>query len=714
MVNIGINGFGRIGKCMFLQLLNHKYINVKAINIPGFNIKYLETYLLNDSTHHYDKKWDLKIIDNTTFSINNKVVNILDNRDASQLNWKQYDIEYVVDATGVYLTQEQAEKHNVDYVIMCAPPKDNTPCFVMNGNHEDYNGESIVSNASCTTNSIIPVLTYLHKNYTIENANFTTIHATTASQNTIDTCKFKNRTCRSILNNIIPHSTGASSSIGKIIPDLKGKIFGTSIRIPTSNVSLVDLNVQLKKETTMDCLLNNFNETPFLQLENSSYLVSSDFNTTHCPSIIDGNASMQMNNNSFKLMIWYDNEWSYTAKTIELLQHMYNINKNQQENKYFIENYNFKNERTILRLDWNVPLNNEGCIIDDFRITSSFETIGYILQQNPNYLIIVSHLGRPKNRDSCFSLKNIYNQIKVNFELHFDCEFIFLESGIHIDSMKQIKFDNGNLKKKVFLMENIRFHDEETQTIVSPDFISLYKSFGTIFVNDAFACSHRQHKSIMIGENEKRCYGYLINKEIKCLSSLVKNINNDKVLAIIGGAKMDDKLPLLESLSKQIDGIYIAGGNINSILKEEKYSSYINSIQKNSAKIFMMKDGLSSVSIDNANNPTYTTTTQLKEGENFYDIGMQSIVDLNNLINNYDIIFWNGTLGVVENEKYSNGSTTLMNILMNSNKKVIIGGGDTAGFVNKFKHNFYYVSTGGGASLEYLSKHELEGLKIYE
>lgn len=715
MVFVGINGFGRIGKCMFLQLLDHKFINVKAINVPDFNIQYLETYLLNDSTHHYNKDWNLTIINESTFSINDQIVHILNNRDASQLNWNQYDIEYVIDATGVYLTQEKAEKHNVDYVIMCAPPKDNTPCFVMNGNHEDYNGEKIVSNASCTTNCIIPVLNYLHKKYIIENANFTTIHSTTASQNTIDTCKFKNRTCRSILNNIIPHSTGASSSISKIIPDLKGKIFGTSLRIPTSNVSLVDLNVHLKEDTNIDSLLRDLSKVPYLHVDNSCFSVSSDYNTTKCPSIIDGKASMPMNYNSYKLMIWYDNEWSYTAKTIELVEHMYKTNKHQKDNKYFIENYHFNKQRVILRLDWNVPLDKQCNIVDDFRITSSFKTIQYILHQDPSYLIIVSHLGRPKNRESNLSLKNIYDQIKTQFARTFNCEFHFLENGISEDSLMKVQSPSTN-KPCVYLMENIRFHKEETQNTYMQEFENLYKSFGNIFVNDAFACSHRAHKSIMIGQHEKKCYGYLIHKEINCLSSLVKNINNDKVLAIIGGSKMDDKLPLLESLSTQIHGIYIAGGNINSILKQEKYSHYIDSIKENKAQIFLMKDGLSSNSLHNESNPNYNTNEKLVQDvdQNYYDIGMQSMVELNNLINSYDVIFWNGTLGVVENAKYINGSTTLMNILMNCNKKVIIGGGDTAGFVNKFPHHFYYVSTGGGASLEYLSNHQLDGLTIYQ
>ena len=712
MVNIGINGFGRIGKSLFLQLLDHKYINIKAINIPDFNINYLETYLLNDSVHHYNKKWELKIIDETTFKINSKTIKILNSRDANKLNWKAHEITYVIDATGVYLTMEKAEKHNVDYIIMCAPAKDNTPTFVVNGNHNDYKGEKIVSNASCTTNCIIPVLKFLNDKYKISGANFTTIHATTASQNTTDTIKFKNRTCRSIINNIIPHSTGASSSISKIIPELKGKIHGTSLRIPVSNVSLVDLNVNVEKKTNLQEIIEEMEKTDYLQVESSAFLVSSDFNTTTCPSIIDTKASMEMQENQFKLMVWYDNEWSYCAKTIKLLEHMHDFNKIKKQNKYFIENYNFKDKRVVLRLDWNIPIQNSE-IVDYFRIDSSLKTLKYILRQDPKYIVILAHLGRPKKgeKDEKLSWKTYLDEINMRIQEKCGTKIHLLNEGLHKESLNTLL---ENLKStKVFLLENIRFHQEETkQTENYQEIKQIYDNLGDIYVNDAFACSHRDHLSITGCIEKERAFGYLINREVNCLSSIVKNINNDKILAIIGGGKMDDKLPLLESLSKNVDGIYIAGGNINSILKNTEYSDYIKKIENQKAEIHLMSDGLASQTLEIS--PNYETSSTITKEKNFFDIGMQSIVDLNNLIKEYDVIFWNGTLGVVENELYSYGSTTLVNILMKSNKKVIIGGGDTAGFVNKFNHNFYYVSTGGGASLEYLSHHELVGLKIFK
>lgn len=328
MIDVGINGFGRIGKSIFLQLLNNVNINVKVINIPDFDSSMIEFYLKTDSNHQYNKDFSVKVVNENIIKVNDKDIIILNNRDPSQLKWKSYNVKYVIDSTGVFLTKELAEKHNVDYLIMCAPSKDNTPQFMVNANENLYKGEKIVSNASCTSNCLIPVLKFLDDRFEIIDGNFNTIHAATASQKTTDTNKYKKRrTCRSIFNNIIPHTTGASKSIARILPNLKGKIIGASVRVPVSNVSLVNLNIRLKKETNLKEILDEMEKTNFIQVEKNSFKVSSDYMTTTCPSIIDSTASMNLNNNQFKLLIWYDNEWSYSNKVIKLLEHMIEYNK---------------------------------------------------------------------------------------------------------------------------------------------------------------------------------------------------------------------------------------------------------------------------------------------------------------------------------------------------------------------------------------------------
>ena len=322
MIKVGINGFGRIGKCVFLQLLELDHVTVTAINIPDFDIAFFEHYLKIDSNHYYKRDWIISVISENQIKINNSVITILNSRNACDLDWKAHGVKYLIDATGVYLTTEKAKQHDVENFIMCAPPKDNTPQFMINGNEKKYNGEKIISNASCTSNSIIPVLKFLNDNYGIVNGNFNTIHAATASQKTTDTIKMNKRTCRSIFNNIIPHTTGASKSIGKILPELEGKLIGASIRVPVSNVSLINLNIRLKNETNLENILIEMGKTNYIKIEKKPFMVSSDFMTTTCPSIIDTNGSMNLHDNQFKIMIWYDNEWSYSNKIIQLLEMM--------------------------------------------------------------------------------------------------------------------------------------------------------------------------------------------------------------------------------------------------------------------------------------------------------------------------------------------------------------------------------------------------------
>ena len=715
MTYVGINGFGRIGKAIFLQLLNNKQLDIKAINVPDFNIHNLESYLKHDSSHTYDTNFELEIISNNKFRINGNIIYFLSDRDASQLNWRSYGINHVIDSTGAYLTYNKCMLHNVDYVIMCAPPKDNTPQFVVNVNHNKYNGEHIVSNASCTTNSICPVLQFINETYGIKKANFTTIHAATASQNVIDTNKFKNRTSRSVINNIIPHTTGASKSITKLIPSLENKIKGTSVRVPVSNVSMIDLNVTMLEKVNFEHLMEQLESCNYIVV-NKENLVSSDFNTTCVPSIIDKPSSFQLiernsenEHDEFKLMIWYDNEWSYSSQVVKLLEHMVEYNeKNNGVHPHYIENFDYKNKNILLRVDWNIPYDkNTYTINDNFRIKSSLKTIDYLLEKKVNRIVIVSHLGRPRGNgyEEIYSWTHFIEQVQT----FFSHKIKLLNNCISNETIEEL---NKN-EHKIYLLENILFHTEETnfKNIKYSETISLYNKLGDFFINDAFGCMHREHLSIVGFNKKERAYGFLVHKELECLKIITKHKNREKVLAIVGGGKMDDKIILLEQLSKKVDGIYITGGNINSILKIEKYKNYIEKIKNNKASIYFMCDGIGGESLDT--NSSYYNKDNLPENTYFYDIGMQSIIDLNNIIQEYDIIFWNGTLGVVENELYSYGSQTLVELLIKSKKKVIVGGGDTACFVNKKKHNFYYVSTGGGASISYISDGSLVGYDYF-
>lgn len=439
-------------------------------------------------------------------------------------------------------------------------------------------------------------------------------------------------------------------------------------------------------------------------------------------------------------MIWYDNEYSYCAQVIRLAKHMAQYNEAHNFNKHqaFIENRNFKDRSVVIRVDWNVPISPAGLILDDYRITSSLKTIHHVLSQGPTKVILVSHLGRPTAADiaawseSKLSWGGFIEQLQHYFEepLHF------LPRGVCVETLDEIK----NSSDRLFLLENIRFHEEETAyASMTPaerstlEVVRVFNAMGNSYVNDAFGCCHRSHLSI-VGMNttpgdRDKSFGFLIDLEIKCLEMINVNKNNDRILAIVGGGKMKDKLELMKQLSRKVDGIYIAGGNVNSIYNDDSYASYLSDLQKNKAQIYLMRDGLAAASIDAT--PQYkrerneqelqarlrsdSASSQSEEKLSFFDIGMESMVELSNLIPKYDTIFWNGTLGVVEDKMYTYGSTTLVHLLMKSGKKVIVGGGDTACFVqNNFRHNFHFISTGGGASIDFISNGSLAGIKYFD
>lgn len=333
MINIGINGLGRIGKSILLQGLEKNNLKIKSINVPGYNIEKIASYLSHDSAHYKIQPPNVEIIDNNKLKINEHEVTLLDKRKPDPNMWKETESEYVFETTGKFLTSEKAKQHNSNYFIMCAPSKDKTPQFLYNGNHLHYKGEKIVSNSSCTTNCLVPLIKILHDKYKISSCNFITIHAVTGSQNVLDGVHLKKRTHRSILNNIIPHTTGASKSAIKILPELNGKIFGTSVRIPTNNVSMIDLNVKLDVDTSVEEILTNLRKKEEIQVNDDEHLVSSDFMTSTCPTIVDSAACMKMSPYEYKFTIWYDNEWSYSAQALRLLNHMYTVNNVKSSKK---------------------------------------------------------------------------------------------------------------------------------------------------------------------------------------------------------------------------------------------------------------------------------------------------------------------------------------------------------------------------------------------
>ncbi len=329
MIKIGINGFGRIGRFVFRQAVKKGNVEVVAIN-DLIDVEYMAYMLKYDSTHgQFDGTVEVK---DGKLIVNGKAVRVTAERNPADINWGAVGADYVVESTGLFLTKESAEGHikaGAKKVVMSAPSKDDTPMFVMGVNNNMYtNDMTIVSNASCTTNCLAPIAKVLNDNFGIVDGLMTTVHATTATQKTVDGPSAKDwRGGRGAGQNIIPSSTGAAKAVGKVIPQLNGKLTGMAFRVPTPDVSVVDLTVNLAKPTTYEAICAAMKAASQGELAGvlgytEDAVVSNDFIGDTRTSIFDATAGIQLTPTFVKVVSWYDNEMGYSTKVCELIEYM--------------------------------------------------------------------------------------------------------------------------------------------------------------------------------------------------------------------------------------------------------------------------------------------------------------------------------------------------------------------------------------------------------
>ena len=327
-VKIGINGFGRIGRLVFRRAMELDDIEVVGIN-DLLDVDYIAYMLKYDSTHGRFKG-EVSVKDGHLV-VNGKTIRVSAEKNPADLKWNEVEAEYIVESTGLFLTKEKAQLHidaGAKRVVMSAPSKDDTPMFVMGVNNESYAGQSIVSNASCTTNCLAPVAKVLNDNFGIVSGLMTTVHATTATQKTVDGPSMKDwRGGRGASQNIIPSSTGAAKAVGKVIPELNGKLTGMSFRVPTPNVSVVDLTVNLKTPTTYEAIKAAMKTASETNLKGvlgytEEQVVSNDFLGEERTSVFDAGAGIMLNETFVKVVSWYDNEWGYSCKVVDLVRYM--------------------------------------------------------------------------------------------------------------------------------------------------------------------------------------------------------------------------------------------------------------------------------------------------------------------------------------------------------------------------------------------------------
>src|SRR5690606_22756719 len=328
-MKIGINGFGRIGRLAFRAAIKRSDIQVVGIN-DLVEPDYMAYMLKYDSTHgKFDGTVEIK---DGNLIVNGQTIRVTAEKDPANLKWNEIGAEYIIESTGFFLTQETAQKHidaGAKKVVMSAPAKDDTPTFVMGVNHKTLKADqNIVSNASCTTNCLAPITKVLMDNFGIIEGLMTTVHATTATQKTVDGPSVKDwRGGRGAAQNIIPSSTGAAKAVGLVIPAIKGKLTGMAFRVPTADVSVVDLTVRLEKPATYEQIKKAMKDASEGELKGilgytEDAVVSTDFLGDARTSIFDADAGIALNDNFVKVVSWYDNEWGYSNKIVDLLQHM--------------------------------------------------------------------------------------------------------------------------------------------------------------------------------------------------------------------------------------------------------------------------------------------------------------------------------------------------------------------------------------------------------
>ena len=324
-IRLGINGFGRIGRMVFRAAVKH-FPDIEVVGINDLlEPDYLAYMLQYDSVH--GRFQGTIAVEGHTLIVNGKKIRLTAVKDPAELKWGEVKADVVVESTGLFLTKETAEKHlaaGAKKVIMSAPSKDETPMFVYGVNHTSYRGEAIVSNASCTTNCLAPIAKVLNDTWGIKRGLMTTVHATTATQKTVDGPSNKDwRGGRGILENIIPSSTGAAKAVGKVIPELNKKLTGMAFRVPTSDVSVVDLTVELVREATYEQIcaaMKAASEGPMKGIlgYTEDKVVATDFRGDSRTSIFDADAGIALDGTFVKVVSWYDNEWGYSCKVLEM------------------------------------------------------------------------------------------------------------------------------------------------------------------------------------------------------------------------------------------------------------------------------------------------------------------------------------------------------------------------------------------------------------
>jgi phosphoglycerate kinase len=748
---VGINGFGRIGR-LVLRILVYRGmpVDLAVINDPFLKPEAM-AYMFKYDTVHGRFKGTVEGKDGKlTITYQEKVYVILctDQKDPKDIPWADNDVEMVIEASGAFTTLEKCMAHikaGARKVCITAPSED-APTFVYGVNHKNMKREqNIFSNASCTTNCLAPLAKIVHDKFGIVRGLMTTVHSTTATQKTVDGPSGKAwRDGRAASGNIIPSSTGAAKAVAKVIPSLDGKLTGMAFRVPTLNVSVVDLTVQLKTPATYPEICAAIKEASLGEMKGimgytDEDVVSTDFIGEEISSVFDAKAGIALDTTFVKLVAWYDNEWGYSHRVIDLLLHAIScdsIPPKKMGNKAKLTDIppeQLAGKRVLMRVDFNVPM-EKGVITSANRIVAALPTIKYCLEKGAS-LVLMSHLGRPDGVPvPALTLKPVAEKLAellgrpvrhladcVGPEVEAACaalkpgDVVLLENlRWHLEEETKVKIDGVNKKAPAEDLEKFR--------------ASLSK-LGDIFVNDAFGTAHRAHSSMTGVQLPIKVAGMLMAKEVDYFSKLLENPQRP-VLAILGGAKVADKIGVIYNLLDKVDEMYIGGGMAFTFIKVLQNAGigkslfdansvglvkvYRKRAEKKGVKLSFPVDVVCAETIESTAT-TIVPATAIPDNMAGFDMGPKSIEELKAAIARSRTILWNGPMGVFERDQFAAGTKAAIEACVAasaSGAAVIVGGGDSVLAAEKWNavDKLAHVSTGGGASLELLEGKEMPGI----
>lgn len=753
-IKVGINGFGRIGRLVLRRFVQMGMpVDVCVVNDPFLkadNMAYMFKY---DTVHG-------RFQGSVVGTGNKLIIGTADAkfevvctecRDPKDIPWCDYDIDWVIESSGAFTTIEKCLGHikaGARKVLITAPSED-APTFVYGCNEKNYKREqNIICNASCTTNCLAPLAKVVHDKWGIKRGLMTTVHSTTATQKTVDGPSGKAwRDGRAASGNIIPSTTGAAKAVAKVIPSLDGKLTGMAFRVPTLNVSVVDLTCELSTPATYQEICDGIKEASLGPLKGilgytNEDVVSSDFIGEAVSSIFDQKAGIALDKTFVKLIAWYDNEWGYTCRVIDLLLHCCQVEKlppKKMGNKRMLtelQDSELRGKRVLMRVDFNVPMDKNNQITSVNRIAAAIPTIKYCLDRDCS-LVLMSHLGRP---DGEVKPELTLRPIAQKLEQMLGRPVIFLEDCVG----PAVEERCAHLRAgEIVLLENLRWHLEEevkvkigaitkkADPVALEAFRTSLSKLGDIYVNDAFGTAHRAHSSMTGVKLTPKVAGLLMGKEVSYFSKLLENPARP-VLAILGGAKVADKIGVIYNMIDKVDELFIGGGmcftfqsvidkiNIGKSLFDANsvglVKVYKKKADKKGVKLSFPTDW---VCAENMNEGVATQVCTAQTGIPAtlagFDIGPGSIAALKASIARARTIIWNGPMGVFEKLVFEEGTKATMMACIEasaSGTTVIVGGGETVMAAEKWgaMEKLSHVSTGGGASLELLEGREMPGI----